>query len=468
MNSTSPTWGTALFYGTGALASAAKTAPMTTLLMLYYNQVVGLPALTVSAVLMLSLILDAAWDPLIGQVSDHFRSRWGRRLPFMYLSIIPTTVFFVMIWTPPQPASDAVITAYFAACLIAVRFFDTMFELPHAAAVPEITRDYDVRTRLFTVRYLFEAVGGIAVTALAYNVFMKQNPDGSGGLLSRSGYPPFALFTASIIFVALLTCTLGLHRQLVASRNSSAPPRSLGGHFREVVETLSSRSFIVLGSAAIFISIGSGIASALNLYWLIYFYGFTQAQMTVLILPIMLGMALTSATPTLSSRLGKKRAAIMLIWLYGAASALPLLLRLLDVLPGQSTLLLLIVGLQGAIGAASMTMVLIIFASMMSDMVEEAEVRTGRRSEGLLLAANSFLRKATQGLGTLGAGVLLTLVTFPQGADRQNVPVGVLDRLGWTYLAASITLLLVTTLVLRLYRADRGSHEANVRRLTEG
>jgi glycoside/pentoside/hexuronide:cation symporter, GPH family len=468
VNSKDPTWGTTLFYGTGALASAAKTAPMTTLLMLYYNQVVGLPALTVSAILMLSLILDAAWDPLIGQWSDHFRSRWGRRLPFMYLSIVPTTVFFVMIWTPPQPASHAVIAGYFAACLIAVRFFDTLFELPHAAAVPEITRNYDARTRLFTVRYLFEAIGGITVTALAYNVFMKQNPDGSGGLLSRSGYPPFALFASAIIFCALLICTLGLHRQLVASRNSSGRPESLRGHFREIVETLSSRSFVVLGSAAIFISIGSGIASSLNLYWLIYFYGFTQAQMTVLFVPIMLGMFMTSATPALSSRLGKKNAAIMLLWLYGVASALPLLLRLLDVLPGQSLLLLVIVGLQSAVGAASMTMVQIIFASMMSDMVEEAEVRTGRRSEGLLLAANSFLRKATQGLGTLGAGILLTVVTFPQGADRQNVPVRVLDRLGWTYLGASVTLLVIATVALGLYRADRSSHEANVRRLSGG
>lgn len=456
-----------LLYGMGALASAAKAAPMTTLLMLYYNQVIGLPALTVSAILMLSLILDAVWDPLIGQYSDHLHSRWGRRLPLMYLSIVPTSVFFVMIWTPPTPASQTVIACYLAFCLIAVRFFDTLFELPHAAAVPELTQDYDARTRLFTVRYLFEAAGGITVTALAYNVFMKENPDGSGGLLSRSGYPSFALFASAIIFFALLICTLGLHNRLVSSRSSGNRPRSLRAHFREIAETLRSRSFVVLGAAAMFISIGSGIASSLNLYWLIYFYGFTQTQMTVLFLPIMLGMFLTSATPALSRRFGKKRAVIVLVWIYGVASALPLLLRLLDVLPEQSGLLLSVVAVQSAIGAATMTMILIIFASMMSDMVEEAEVRTGRRSEGLLLAANSFLRKATQGLGTLGAGILLTVVTFPKGADRENVPLHVLDRLGWTYLAASIVLLAITSVILGLYRASRDTHEANVQLLRE-
>jgi glycoside/pentoside/hexuronide:cation symporter, GPH family len=462
-----PGWPLTIVYGVGALGSAAKTTPMTTLLMLYYNQVVGLSPLTVSTILMLSLVLDAVWDPLTGQLSDHFRSRWGRRLPFMYLSIVPTTILFVMIWTPPIYSSHATIAAYLAVCLIGIRLFDTLFELPHAAAVPEITSDYDFRTRLFTVRYLFEAFGGITVTALAYNVFMKENPDGTGGLLARHGYPPFALFTAAIIFIAMLTCTIGLHRRLANSQNRSARPGSLRAHGREMIQTLSSRSFLILGSSAAVISIGSGISSALSIYWLIYFYGFTQAQMTVLFLPIMAGMALTAAAPGLSKRFGKRNAAILLIWLSTIAGSVPLVLRLAEILPASSTALLVLVGVQSVIAAASMTMVLITIASMMADLVEETELRTGRRAEGLLLAANSFFRKATQGLGTLGAGALLTIVAFPDQAERTGVPVHVLDRLGWTYLATSFALTAITTAVLRFYRGDRTKHVANLKALRE-
>jgi GPH family glycoside/pentoside/hexuronide:cation symporter len=456
-------WVTTALYGTGALASAAKTAPMTTLLMLYYNQVVGLSALTVSTILMLSLVLDAACDPLIGQMSDHLKSGWGRRLPLMYLSILPTTVLFVMIWTPPIHSSPSVIAAYLAVCLIMLRFFDTLFELPHATIVPEITRDYDARTRLFTVRYLFEAVGGIAVTALAYNVFMRESPDGTGGVLSREGYPPFALFAGAVMCAAMLTCTLGLHRQLAQSRNLGKPPPSLRAHAHEMIATLGSRSFLVLAAAAIFISIGSGIASALNIYWLLYFYGFTQSQMTLLVLPIMAGVFMTAAAPLLSRRFGKRDAAILLLWLYGAATIIPLLLRIMDVVPAKSDALLVLVAVQSVLGSASMTMVLITFASMTADLVEEAEVRSGRRSEGLLLAANSFVRKATQGLGTLGAGILLTIVTFPQGAERADVPEHVLDKLGWAYLATSLVLIAIATAILRLHSADRHSHAANIR-----
>jgi Na+/melibiose symporter-like transporter len=232
-----------------------------------------------------------------------------------------------------------------------------------------------------------------------------------------------------------------------------------------MLETLGSRPFMILASAAAVVAIGSGMSSALNIYWLIYFYGFTQAQMTVLFLPIMAGMALTAATPVLSRRLGKRQAAILLIWVFTISSSVPLALRMAEVLPASSNALLMLVAVQSVIGAASMTMVLIIFASMMADLVEETELRTGRRAEGLLLAANSFFRKATQGLGTLGAGAMLTVVGFPDQAERTGVPVHVLDSLGWTYLAASFALMAVTTVILCLYRGDRRKHEANLKAL---
>jgi Na+/melibiose symporter-like transporter len=444
------------------MASAAKTAPMTTLLMLFYNQAIGLPALTVSAVLMISLVLDALWDPIIGQLSDHCRSRLGRRLPFMYASILPTSVLFVMMWTPPIYASDWAIAAYLGACLIALRFFDTLFELPHAALVPEMTSDYDFRTRLFAIRYLFEGIGGVTVTALAYNVFMKENPDGSGGVLSPEGYSGFAMFTGFVIFLSLTLCTVGLTRILPRNRYEGPKARSWRMHLREVREVLNSRPLIILSGAAIFLSIGSGISSSLNLYWLIYFYEFSQQQITLISIPIMFGMVLTLAAPWLANRLGKRNASLLLIWVYLLVTMVPLIARLLNLISAQSELLLLAVAFQSVMGVASMTMVLITFASMVSDLVEETELRTSRRSEGLLLAANSFVRKATQGLGTLGAGLLLTLVAFPSDASRTSVPADILDELGWAYIGTTLVLFAIITFTLRVYPLDRAAHEANL------
>jgi Na+/melibiose symporter-like transporter len=294
---------------------------------------------------------------------------------------------------------------------------------------------------------------------------MKQDPDGGGGLLSRQGYSAFAWFTGVVILVTLLACAVGLHRRLARSAMPVKRSITVRQYYREVIQTLGSRSLAVLAIAAVFIAIGSGIGSVLNIYWLMYFYKFSQAEMTALALPVMLGILLITITPQIASRLGKRDAAIVLIWLHALVTSLPLLARLLDIVPAASPLLFAMVGFQSALGAASMAMVLILLASMISDLVEEAEVRTARRSEGLLLAANSLVRKAMQGLGTLGAGLILTAVAFPQGARRNEVAQDVLLHMGWLYLAVGLTLIVLTTAALRFYRHDRSSHEANLRML---
>ena len=81
-----------LLYGLGSAAFGVKDNGFTVLLMLFYNQALGVPAATVGLAVMIALIVDAIFDPLIGAWSDNVRSRLGRRHPFMYASAIPIAV----------------------------------------------------------------------------------------------------------------------------------------------------------------------------------------------------------------------------------------------------------------------------------------------------------------------------------------------------------------------------------------
>ena len=80
---------TKLYYGFGAVAYGVKDNGFSYFLLLYYNQVLGLPAAWVGAAIMLALVFDAISDPIVGYTSDNLHSRWGRRHPFMYGSVIP-------------------------------------------------------------------------------------------------------------------------------------------------------------------------------------------------------------------------------------------------------------------------------------------------------------------------------------------------------------------------------------------
>ena len=82
---------TKLSYGVGQAAEGIKNAAFGTFLLLYYNQVLGLSGSLAGIAIFIALCFDAVTDPIAGSISDNFRSKWGRRHPFMYASAIPVS-----------------------------------------------------------------------------------------------------------------------------------------------------------------------------------------------------------------------------------------------------------------------------------------------------------------------------------------------------------------------------------------
>ena len=78
------------FYGFGSIAYGVKDIAFRTYLLWYYNYIIGAPPALVSAAIMVALIFDAISDPIIGQISDQLRTRWGRRHPYMFLAVVPS------------------------------------------------------------------------------------------------------------------------------------------------------------------------------------------------------------------------------------------------------------------------------------------------------------------------------------------------------------------------------------------
>ena len=88
---------TKLYYGIGSVAYGVKDNGFAYFLLLYYNQVLGLPAQWVGGAIMVALIFDAISDPIVGYASDNLHSRWGRRHPFMYAAAVPVAFSFYLL-----------------------------------------------------------------------------------------------------------------------------------------------------------------------------------------------------------------------------------------------------------------------------------------------------------------------------------------------------------------------------------
>jgi GPH family glycoside/pentoside/hexuronide:cation symporter len=172
--------------------------------------------------------------------------------------------------------------------------------------------------------------------------------------------------------------------------------------------------------------------------------------------------------PLLSRRFGKKTAMIGLFSASVLTAAGPIFLRAIGLMvANDSPWLLPILVLDAMVTATFGVVGFILVGSMMADVVEDVEVKTGVRSEGLLFATNGLLPKFTGGIGAFLAGLILTMVHFPPHALRGTVSPALMHQLSLIYLPVTVFFSVVSIAVLGLYKIDRAAHEKNLDTLRE-
>ena len=104
---------------------------------------------------------------------------------------------------------------------------------------------------------------------------------------------------------------------------------------------------------------------------------------------------------------------------------------------------------------------------MLADIVEETQLKTGRRAEGLLLSADSLIAKVVTAFGTILPGLLLGFVGFPEKAQPGQVPTATLENLVIGYVVLTVVLNTLSIWVWKFYRIDQAAHERHLTKIAE-
>ena len=463
------TRGQRLSYGFGAVANGVKNAAFSTYLLLFYNQVLGVPASIVSTAIALTLLVDAVADPFIGRWSDMTRSRIGRRHPFILGSALPTAVFFILAWFPPAGLTDIQMGVWVFAIAALTRTSISAFEIPSSAMNPELTDDYAERTKLFGLRYWFGYVGTFGFTAFSLAVFFVATPEYARGQLNPEGYVKFAWLGGALIFAAILVCGFGTLSRVPHLRQRDEPGEGATptSHFKEMFSAFSNRGFLAIFAFGVCKYTAIGLYAATTLYFGTYVFKLGAGQLALLTFDSLVAATIAAPfAPKFSRWLGKRNTS-MFMAIGGILLGLsPLLLTYLDLFfqPGDPMLLptLFIIGaVYGAMIATS----LINTSSMLADVVEDHAVRTGQHTAGVFFAASSFMQQCSTGLGIMMAGIVLELSDFPTGVDVDQVTVAMQKSLLIHYIPVSGGLWIIGALFLLLYPITEASHRENVDRL---
>jgi GPH family glycoside/pentoside/hexuronide:cation symporter len=457
-------------YGAGQLVDGVTTNGINVFLLFYLTAVCGIPGNVAGLALAAGLIIDALMDPFIGSLSDGWRSRLGRRLPFMLASLVPLAASFMLIFSLPSGLSASVLFVWLAVLSLTLRLSFSLFMLPYQAIGAEVSESYDERSGIMAWRWGFGIVGALITVVLGFGIFFA----GPNGLSNRAAYLPFAA-SAALVFVAgaLVACRTAA---ATLDRQHSPPAEQERMRSRivgEALEIFRNPSFRILAAGALLLFTSLAINTALGLHTYTFFWKLGTAQTQTVTLATFLGLLIGAplAGPLLK-RLEKR--SVMLFGIFGLAAvqAGPPALRLLGALPFTGNSLVILLSFVTFLAGTMMTAAAIAFFSMLADCADEHEHLFGARREGLYFAGWSVAGKIAAGAGTLIAGATLSAIGFPTDLARHPDMHIVLapassNWLGFVYGPVSALLTLAALAVTSRYRLDRSRHAAIISELDE-
>ena len=434
---------TKISYGVGQASEGIKNGAFSVFIFFYYAQVLGLPPSYTGMAVFIALVVDAITDPLVGSISDNWQSRWGRRHPFLFASVLPLGLSLIGLFSPPELPQFGLFV-WFTVFAVLTRASITLFYVPHVALGAELSTDFHERTTIVAYRYFFSYFGHLVTYTIGFLIFFADSLEYPRGQFDVSAYAPLGITLAVLIASVALYSALGTRSRIPhLVQPTSARPYSgliavLRQTFGEMREALRNVSFRWLFGGVLVIFMMVGVDQALNLHMNTYFWELESGGNLLFFMATPVGAIVGTFFARRINELFDKKPSILIgtLW-WATCQVLPVALRLLDWFPenGSSELIWTLTVIKFVQGFG-VIQALITFNSMVADIVDEHELKTGKRQEGVFFAAVSFSNKVTTGLGSAIAGFALTAIAWPTGAairTAADVPPETLFWLGMIF-----------------------------------
>lgn len=382
--------GRKLVYGLGDHTVSVVLSTLSLVFFFYLTAIVGLEPWRAGAVVWMARVVDAVSDPLMGRISDHTHTRFGRRRPWFLVGALPFGVSYALLWQIPEMSQNGMML-YALVVYIALSLSMTVLSVPYLALIPEWARDFDERTTMNTVRSTFAVLGTMVAAALPW--FAAQLGD------DRDAYATLGSFVGVWLVLPWLAVFFVSQEPTDRPPPTRAPPlleslRSLGRH----------RTYLRLCALFVSARIATDLLGlAVPLYmteWLL-----RRSDISPMLLSMLSVVVFSLPVWLAISRKRDKHT----LFAFGAGWFAIMLLGLALIGPESPRFAMFVIA--GLIGIGYAVADLMPWA-MLGEVIDEDELLTGERREGLYNGVFTFLRKAG-GASAYGlAGFALSFVGY--------------------------------------------------------
>ncbi len=429
-----------LAFGVGDLGPAIVTGINGFFLNAFLLDVAGLRPWLAGTIFLVVKIWDAVNDPIVGALTDRTRTRWGRRRPWLLFGAIPFALAFIMQWLVP-PLDDWGKFVYYLVVALLLDAGYTAVNVPYVALTPELTHDHDERTSLSSYRLSFSILGGV-LAVYFHTLIVGAFPDAfTGHAVSAVIWSFFIVVPAFITFAF----TRETHYR------EDAEPKG-PGFFEGLRIVFRNRAFVYV--TLIYLLSWLSIQFVQNNLFLYVKYWMGAADLfgTIVLAVQFSAFVWLLIWTRVSRRVGKQRTyyAGMSIWIVVCGV-------LFFLQPGQTVLLYTLAILAGV----GVSIGYLIPWSMVPDVVEQDELETGQRREGVYYGFFVFLQKLGISLGIALSDYVLEATGYinqqPNGPLPTQPDMALMALRVFVSLAPAV-ILAVSFFVVRAYPITRERH----------
>ncbi|WP_050514299.1 MFS transporter [Aeromonas finlandensis] len=386
-------------YGLGDLGCNVIFQTVMAYLMFYYTDIALINAATVGVIFLMTRIIDAISDPVMGFIIDKTNTRYGRFRPYLLFGSVFLGLTAFACFTIPVDYSENGKIAYAAITYIVLSIAYTVVNIPYSALTSAISADPDERTKITAIRVMFAVLSGLVVAQIGNLVDFFGEGD------KLLGYR-YAIGFAAFLSTALLWITFATTKERCIADSKSETSYTL----KDCVRLLSNNRPLIILSIVFLMTMTAGFISfSMNIYFLEHVMKRPDLIGTSIMVGTITTFLGTFFVPIVTKMYGKKETAIVILAAFGVAH---LFFAWNSYSVNSVEFYFVIVAAKGLLNAFAWSM----GWAMLPDTIEYGEKQTGIRSEGLVYSAFSFCQK----LGMALSGVITGFVLTQYGYDPES------------------------------------------------
>ena len=440
-------------YGASAFAENLALNSVNQLANPVFNLTLGVSPVLVGAAIALPRLWDAVMDPWIGHRSDHLRSRWGRRRPFILIGALLTALCTAGLWFFPAGRSPLFYFGWLAAGSFLLSTAYSIFVVPYGALGLELTRDYHERTRLMGAKSMLHKLSGVVNQWLLKLVQLV----GQNSLVAGSR-------TCGVLIGCTVAALGAVTVWRVPERALPAAPGPRLSLWRSWRETMRRRDFVRLGAAQMLIYASFLVIDNTGFYLNVFYVNGGDLAKGALLkgfagMAFQLGgLCAIPAIVRLSQRIGKKNTFLLCT----ASLVLAGVAKWFCYVPDAGWLLVI----PSLLLAPGLVAVMVLVPSMTADLCDLDEVTTGARREGMFNAVLGWKLKVALSGSIFLAGLALDLTGWDTALKAAQTPQTFL-AMRIAFSAGTIGFALLAALLIAGYNVTEDAVTASRRALLE-